>query len=999
MKKPSRLYLTALTCASAASLLAQTAPPGTPEANGLTPKTGTFYVNTADTVSNDNTESIGVGIASNGNVIIGWEDDKSDTAPDINDFEAVWTLYNSSGSPLLPDTEMHSVALNASVTTKFFSYFRADNSPVPGITSWGAKIKADLFGDGIGMGATSYGLGDEVPEFAGIQADAGDSNADFPTVQLLTNDGLPAGIVSGLNDSEAQPAGSVRIADWDYLSNGNIVIAGESRQNDDLSTIYGGAAPGKHAMFRIVDSKNVEIKGTTLASEVAEPNEMWHGVGVTKNGFALRFPQGGLTTIRLFKNDGSPASTNIDLAALTGKPAAGGGGRGDSSGFHGNGNDAYIYASVGVDESGVKQPWITVLTTNGTVRFSRAVADDIALSNPGGADAAITTDGRVLAVFDDIPSNSAGGRVVMGRLFDKTGQPLGGTFLVSETELPEAVTADSQKPRVAWRGELAAVAWESQNNPDTINEVAARFFTTFKPGSIESAGLTRIVADTPVIVPEAAALGNWEPYASVVGASDFLIEANTFALGTTDMQRYVVMLQPVIGGKGKLVDAFYADNGTPFSGPINASRQNGNPGRVAGDKRPGAVNYMSGGETSVHLHPEFQSDNRWDLGFDRLSDGRYGTVQSFAIDLSSNSPSPLSKAVDSANGRLTSGAAPGNQITRFGGDIVALDNGNFVSVVEDRSNVLNPNGNAAAATIFAPNGSIVKDTFLVANGDLWANVAAFKGGFAVRVAGVIYFYDNSGVLKGQINQSTTGESYSTDRGDGTRIAGHINSPFVFLAGKVAGANLVKVSAFDSRDQSFVAKAIVSEPAFSGDFDRVALDVDALNRLTVSWVSQPAGYEKQQVAARVLAFDSGTKSFTPLTPSFLAFLNAAPTGNIHTFQMSVAMTTKQILIAAKGEINLENKPELGADSPTELNFYTVISHPDPQNDPTPAVNGGGQASLTITRNGANAVITWTADGYGLETATKIDGPWSAVATTGKTYSATATTGNSFFRLKK
>jgi hypothetical protein len=657
-----------------------------------------------------------------------------------------------------------------------------------------------------------------------------------------------------------------------------------------------------------------------------------------------------------------------------------------------------VYATVGSDENGVKQPWVTVLNTNGTVRFSRAVADDIELVNPGGTDAAITADGRVLVVFDDSIAAS-GGRVVLGRLFDKAGEPAGGTFLVSETELPEIVSGNSQNPRAAWRGELAAIVWTSANNPDAVGEVAARFFTTFKPGTIESAGLTRIVADTPVILPTEAALGNWEPYASVVGTSNFLVEANTFAQGTTDMQRYVVMVQPAAGGAGKLAEAFYADSGTPFAGPINASRQNGNPGRVAGDRRPDAVNYITGGETSVHLYPEFQSDNRWNLGFDRLSDGRYGTVQTFALN--GTTPASLSKAQDSANGRLTSGAAPGNQITRFGGDVVGLDNGNFVSVVEDRSNVLNPEGNAAVATIFAPNGSIVKESFVVANGDIWANVAAFQGGFAVRVAGVIYFFNNDGSPKGQVDQNTSGETYDAGRGDGTRIAGHINSPIVYLAGKVGGANLVKVSAFDSRDQTFAGKAIVSEPAFSGDFDRVALDVDALNRLTVAWVSQPAGYEKQQVAARVLSYDATAKGFTPLTPSFLPFVNAAPTGNIRSIQMSVAMTTRAILIAAKGEINLQNKPELGADSPAELNFYTVISHPSPQNDPTTPAGGGtgGQPTLTISRSADNAVLTWTEDGFTLESATTVSGPWSTVSTTGKTHSTTATTGRSFFRLRK
>src|SRR5690606_13471694 len=49
--------------------------PGAPNENGVRANTDTIYVNTADTVNNGNTESLGVSIAHNGNIIVGWEDD------------------------------------------------------------------------------------------------------------------------------------------------------------------------------------------------------------------------------------------------------------------------------------------------------------------------------------------------------------------------------------------------------------------------------------------------------------------------------------------------------------------------------------------------------------------------------------------------------------------------------------------------------------------------------------------------------------------------------------------------------------------------------------------------------------------------------------------------------------------------------------------------------------------------------------------------------------
>jgi hypothetical protein len=477
--------------------------------------------------------------------------------------------------------------------------------------------------------------------------------------------------------------------------------------------------------------------------------------------------------------------------------------------------------------------------------------------------------------------------------------------------------------------------------------VGARLFSTFTAGSVESVGLKRIVADTPVINPQADALGNWEPYISVLGNSVFLIEGNTFADGSATEQRYVVAFQPAGGKPMKLGEGFFGDDGKPYKGQINASRQNGNPGRVAGDKRPGAVNFIVGGEASPHAFPAFGSDKRWTLGFDRGADGRYATIQTYKLDVSTLTQTPLSKAIDAVNGRLTSGApAVSPEIGRFGGDVAGLDNGNFVVVADDRSNA-RATDRAATAVIVAPDGSIVKESFTIDIGQIWSNVAAHKGGFAVRINSNIRFYDNEGNLKGTVAQNTSGEAFDAGRGDGTRIASHINSPYVFLTGKVTSGNLVKAAAFDSRDQKFVAVTEVSEPAFAGDFDRVNMAVDALNRLTVSWVSKPPGYEQQQVAARVLAFDGAKKAFTPLTKSFLAFLNASKTGGIRTLQMSVATTTKEICIAAKGEINLQNKPELGVTSPREVNLFTVISHPDPKDDPTPPL-GGAPAQALITK---------------------------------------------------
>ncbi|MCB1128684.1 MAG: hypothetical protein KDM81_19470, partial [Verrucomicrobiae bacterium] len=199
---------------------------GTVEGNGLAARTDTFFVNDlSDSPNNGSTESLGVAITSGGDVVIGWEDD----GDGLSDFEAVWTLYSAGGTPLTEDAEITSNQ-GGSITSRYRAYFRSNGTPTPAYPAWGPKIKANLFGNGFGMGATAFDLRLEVPEVTDIEMAAG-SSGDWPAVQLMGNNSEPIGIVSGVSVAEATPSGDIRIADWDYLSTGNIVIVGESRQD------------------------------------------------------------------------------------------------------------------------------------------------------------------------------------------------------------------------------------------------------------------------------------------------------------------------------------------------------------------------------------------------------------------------------------------------------------------------------------------------------------------------------------------------------------------------------------------------------------------------------------------------------------------------------------------------------------------------------------------------------------------------------------------------
>jgi hypothetical protein len=177
---------------------------------------------------------------------------------------------------------------------------------------------------------------------------------------------------------------------------------------------------------------------------------------------------------------------------LTGDARAnGGGGGGDSMAFNGNGKDAYLCVSPGTGTTG--GPYITVLNTNGTLRWSRQVAD---VSNPinNSADrncgGAIAADGRVIVAWASPLTNTVTGTTnswIQARLFSASGCPLGDRFVVSEYESPtnDATIVNlllpAARPHVAWRGNLIAIDWTSQSPPDNPSgfntTLAARLLT------------------------------------------------------------------------------------------------------------------------------------------------------------------------------------------------------------------------------------------------------------------------------------------------------------------------------------------------------------------------------------------------------------------------------------------------------------------------------------------------------------------------------------------
>lgn len=553
---------------------------------------------------------------------------------------------------------------------------------------------------------------------------------------------------------------------------------------------------------------------------------------------------------------------------------------------------------------------------------------------------------------------------------------------------------------------------------------------TLLPPSATVAGVTHIVPDVVLWYNKTAntvtngpmnlaqvqtpgTLGNWEPYISVVGESTFLIAFNTFANdGSFANQNYMVAKQPAAGGAPRLDYEFYDDSGKPFTGQINLSRQNGNPQRIAGDKRPGATNFITEAETSIGQLTAFQAVNRWSNNPIYTNDDRYCSEQIFSLDPTTLDQKPVTNAWDYVYGPFVASALGsangGSQLSRTGGRPEFLDNGNIVVMIDDKTALVSSGGEVTTFAIVTPKGAVVKGPTLVDPRDIWDNMTAYNGGFAIRVHNMLYFYDDSGTLQftNDINVSS-GLNFGTGREDASRIGSDIHSHYVYLAGQSPenSTGPVMVGIWDARTGNFITAATVTDGnPLAYKTDRVTVAVDAKDHFCVAFVFQPTPAFSQQVAARVMAFD-GT-NVTYLTHSFFPFVNSEnnPTNilGLTTVAPSIAMTTSQICIAAKGTINSTNNPAGGPDSPTETALYTVVSNPAAQAVTAPP--------LTAMLSGGGLVLSWpvSAGMFTVQSSASLApapiawttlSPQPPVTQVGDSYQATLSIGASprFFRL--
>jgi hypothetical protein len=458
----------------------------------------------------------------------------------------------------------------------------------------------------------------------------------------------------------------------------------------------------------------------------------------------------------------------------------------------------------------------------------------------------------------------------------------------------------------------------------SVSSVVAQDF----PVNTEAAGVEVLVADTWIFQSIDDNGKYWEPFTDIFGDGTILVGANTHPDEEAGMNMKVAFVDPLTGEVQEFW-AFYSDTGEPFIGNFNEKRQDGNPARVAADRRPGGTRYIVGMEATPYLYDEMNSGDRWYVGFDY--DDRVGAVQIF--NKTDNGPVPITNCFDPIYQAYENTGLQGGQQMRYGGDMRFLSNGNIVTCIEDRTKNIVTDGNGAVATIFnGETGAVVKEPWNAAGDEaahsIWSNVAAFNGGFVVRSEAIFTVYDNDGVMKYFFEQGAFSTVTNTGRGDDVRICANINNDFVYFAGKGEAGDIVlsrfnAVATTSGDDLQGVNEIFVNEIDFMFEsFSRAEAAVDENGNVCVVF-DDTSTTGTEQTVARIFNSD-----MEPATPSFFAFqnhdgLDAADLKGFQTHQPNVTMTNEYIVIAADG---LTWDEEISDLSSAEQTFFTVLANP-------------------------------------------------------------------------
>ena len=446
-----------------------------PESQGVTPLSQAIDVD-AEYPVEDTQESVGVLITSNEKVVFALDYNPGILWYDINMNRLQWPR----------DFEGNNMS----------AFYDDNGNPLPDGGFWGAKVKSNAYGPGFGLGgACNFGPESDVQIASLFDACV---MGEIPCVQLYNNDGTPiVPVKCGISEALAKDyEGNVRIGDWDYLSNGNIVIAAECRKALGNSEVF-GIAQSRVVTYGILAPGEQFPSIFARVSDYSQGNqEMWHGVASTKNGFAVRYSAGG-AKITFFNNDGTRRSPEVDLTSLGTGAMAGvlAGGRGDHEGWHSDGVSRYILVSENSNLFGTLHPFVAIFDEDGNLikgPFGVATGPDgYYYTTCDRNDCALHPSGKYIVVWIEtdylqLPS----GGILLGRIFNEDGTPATKMFVIDNATNPDDPDSQpglSRRPRVVWRGNKIAVVWVSTNRDEGgIQRVSGRTFQYGEETGIEN---------------------------------------------------------------------------------------------------------------------------------------------------------------------------------------------------------------------------------------------------------------------------------------------------------------------------------------------------------------------------------------------------------------------------------------------------------------------------------------------------------------------------------
>ena len=210
-----------------------------------------------------------------------------------------------------------------------------------------------------------------------------------------------------------------------------------------------------------------------------------------------------------------------------------------------------------------------------------------------------------------------------------------------------------------------------------------------------ASGISVTIEEQVVFKQGRSRLTDWEPYTSAFGDGVLILAANTWLSGyAEETERGAVA---TFGTDGMVVEhqGFFDDDQNPWTANNDIVRVNGNPPRVAGDKRTrlATYQYLFANECTPWADPgHFREFTESGLNYD----AEVACVQLLLNDGDWNPP--VAHLTDPLYGKATSGAQNGKP-TLFGGEIRCLSNGNFAVVIEDQTGNTIPVDRASLATV------------------------------------------------------------------------------------------------------------------------------------------------------------------------------------------------------------------------------------------------------------------------------------------------------------